>query len=129
MDKKSLLEKARAVREHAYAPYSRFKVGAALLGAGGEVFCGCNVENASYGLTCCAERAALYQGVSQGERTFTALALAAEGEVYPCGACLQALAEFAPDLEIYVADDEGTIKTALLKELLPTAFSLKPPEE
>lgn len=113
-------------REKAYAPYSRFRVGAALLTAGGKIYTGCNVENASYGLTVCAERVALYKALSEGEREFTALAVVSDSPygTVPCGACRQVLAEFCRDLTIFMGRSRGDYVTASLKELFPLAFSL-----
>lgn len=115
-----LLKAARDARERAYAPYSKFAVGAALLASGGEIVTGSNVENASYGLTMCAERTALFAAVAAGHRSFTALALAGPDGVVttPCGACRQALAEFG--LEIRIVRD-GSVDVTL-RELLPDAF-------
>ncbi|MCR4400103.1 MAG: cytidine deaminase [Syntrophomonadaceae bacterium] len=127
MDDRSLQEAARSARCHAYAPYSGFRVGAALAARSGQVYTGCNVENASYGLTICAERVALVKAVSEGERDFTALALVGGGAgmVYPCGACLQALAEFAPRLRVICVDGSGNTGIYSLEELLPKAFVLE----
>jgi cytidine deaminase len=124
----ALVDAARAAAANAHAPYSGFPVGAALRCADGRVFTGVNVENASYGLTLCAERAALVAAVSAGARTFTALALAARGAPAPCGACRQVLAEFcAPDMPVYAADlnSGGTTRTLILGALLPDVFRLK----
>ena len=129
IDSKELLDAARAGRKLAYAPYSRFAVGAALLGEDDKLYTGCNIENASYGLTCCAERTALYKAVSNGIHRFTALAIvggpidgSADKPCLPCGICRQALAEFCDDdMPIYFAD--GTHMT--LEELLPKAFRLE----
>jgi len=126
---KNLLKKAAAAMRHAYAPYSRFRVGAALLTREGRVFQGCNVENASYGLTLCAERTALGAAISAGHRHFTALAIASNGQTasLPCGACLQALAEFCrPDFVIVTATARNPVAMAIypLKDLLPRAFRL-----
>jgi cytidine deaminase len=110
------------MREKAYAPYSRFTVGAALLGKSGRVYTGCNVENASYGLSVCAERVALYKAVSEGEREFEAIAVVTEKGVSPCGACRQVLSEFGEGIRIIVADVYGNYRIFTLKELLPSAF-------
>jgi cytidine deaminase len=122
-----LVAAARAARRRAYAPYSRFRVGAALLAADGTVYTGANVENASYGLTICAERAAVAQAVSAGARRFVAVAVAAPGPgVTPCGACRQVLAEFG-DLAVIVADARRATAPHIfrLQELLPAAFRLR----
>ncbi|MDN5347488.1 MAG: cytidine deaminase [Clostridia bacterium] len=121
-----LLARAAAAREKAYAPYSRFTVGAALLAAGGKIYTGCNIENASYGLSVCAERVALWKAVSEGEREFLALALVADGGgiIFPCGACRQVLAEFNPELELYLSGPEGSWQIKNLKTLLPEPFLL-----
>ncbi|MEN3010811.1 MAG: cytidine deaminase [Candidatus Bipolaricaulaceae bacterium] len=122
-----LVRKAVEARAHAYAPYSRFAVGAALLAKDGRIFTGCNVENASYGLTVCAERVALFKAVSEGVREFLAIAVACGEEACaPCGACRQVLYEFAPDLFVIMADGEGkTWRAARLAELLPYGFGPK----
>lgn len=122
----TLLEAARSAKENAYAPYSKFRVGAALFTAAGRVYRGCNVENASFGLTVCAERVALFKAVSEGEREFLALGVIGDGEDYcvPCGACLQVLAEFNPGLELFVANRRGEYIRKRLDELLPMVFVL-----
>lgn len=121
---KNLVRAARAARERAYAPYSHYRVGAALLTRSGRVFTGCNIENAAYGLTMCAERVALFKAVSEGERAFIALAVAADGAqpASPCGACRQALYEFAPELKVYLTGPGDTVTSLTLAELLPCAF-------
>ncbi len=123
MDVKRLLEMARKARENAYAPYSNFKVGAALLTESGEIFTGCNVENSSYGLSVCAERVALFKAVSEGYRKFKALAVVADTErpVPPCGACRQVLWEFG-DIDIIMSNLKGDVKVMKLSELLPEGF-------
>ena len=123
MDPEALLARAAEAMERAYAPYSGFRVGAAVLAEDGSVFAGCNVENASYGLTVCAERAAVAAAVAQGHRRFTAVALRTTGKhpVAPCGACRQVLAEFGDDMVVVsAAGDEVTRWT--LSELLPAPF-------
>ena len=116
-----LFRDARQARSHAYAPYSKFSVGAALLGASGTTFTGCNVENLSFGLTICAERAAVCSAITAGERNFTGLAIVAESvqPVTPCGACRQVLAEFNPDLDICSSTTSGERFRARLSVLLP----------
>ncbi|HEY7460425.1 MAG TPA: cytidine deaminase [Gemmatimonadota bacterium] len=119
-----LLAAAAAARVHAHAPYSGYAVGAALETASGRVFTGANVENASYGITLCAERVALVKAVSEGERAFVRIAVVGEGAPpFPCGACRQALAEFAPDLEVLVRGSGGLARRRL-SELLPDPFRL-----
>ena len=117
-----LIATATAAREAAYAPYSKFPVGAALLTPGGEVYSGCNVENAAYGLTMCAERTALFHAVAEGRREFVAVAVVTENGVPPCGACRQALAEFNPQMTIIVADTADNRKVYTLEQLLPSVF-------
>ena len=131
MNEKALMDMARAAMRLAYCPYSKYAVGAALLAKDGRVFTGCNVENASFGLTLCAERVAVTSAVAAGCRDFAALAVTASGAVfpYPCGACRQVLAEFgAPNLPVYLAgmDAEAGIRQYPLGELLPFAFRLNP---
>lgn len=118
-----LLEKACAMLERAYAPYSGFRVGACLLCEDGRLFTGCNVENASYGATICAERVALTKAVSEGARRFLAIAVAGEeGFPWPCGLCRQALCEFAPDLRVICGSEKDGIQVSSLRALLPNAF-------
>jgi cytidine deaminase len=109
-------------RTNAYAAYSRFAVGAALEAESGCVYLGCNVENASYGLTQCAERVALGCAVTAGERSFKVMAVVSENMVSPCGACRQALAEFSPEMDIVVADPSGEYRVFKLADLLPNRF-------
>ncbi|MGI6081774.1 MAG: cytidine deaminase [Limnochordia bacterium] len=124
MDKQELVTEAVKARAHAYAPYSSFAVGAALLGQSGRVYHGCNVENASYGATICAERVALTKAVSEGETEFQALAVVCDTAepVPPCGICRQVLAEFTPHMEITMATLTGTSETTRLDALYPNAF-------
>jgi cytidine deaminase len=121
---RALVQAARAAADRAYAPYSRFRVGAALLTRSGRVFTGCNVENASYGLTNCAERGAVFNALSEGEREFRAIAVYADTKAFtaPCGACRQVLAEFAPNLEVVLANRSGETRTTTLGRLLPDQF-------
>ena len=122
MTDERLLEMAIEARKNAYVPYSGYAVGAALETKDGHVFTGCNVENAAYGNTLCAERTALVKAVSEGYREFTKIAIAASGSApYPCGACRQSLSEFAPDLEVFVTWD-GHVDRVPLAELLPYGF-------
>jgi cytidine deaminase len=119
-----LIDRALAVRQHAYAPYSRFLVGAAILAADGTVFAGVNVENASYGLTICAERSTVFSAVATGRAEFNALVVASAGAAPPCGACRQVLAEFCDDLPIVLIDPDdrkNALETSLAR-LLPDRF-------
>jgi cytidine deaminase len=127
MNRQRLIEAALAVRERAYAPYSRFRVGAAIETASGDVFAGCNVENASYGLTLCAERVAVSAAIAAGHREFVACAVATPQGAMPCGGCRQFLAEFADRLPILIIDaDSGQLAAETdLAELLPNAFHLR----
>jgi cytidine deaminase len=120
-----LARNALAVRERAHAPYSEFQVGAAVLAAGGEIFAGCNVENASYGLTICAERVAIGTAVAAGHKKILAVAVATSGGYAPCGACRQVLSEFGPAMEVILidADDPTRTRTTTLAALLPEQFS------
>ncbi len=123
-----LIERARAAARHAYAPASGFPVGAALLAEDGRVFCGCNVENASYGLTVCAERNAVFHAVAEGARRFTAIAIhtptAEPGS--PCGACRQVLVEFCDDMRVILCGIGPAVVRTTLAELLPRAFRFRP---
>jgi len=125
IDRQAAIEAALAARERAYAKYSRFAVGAALVASDGRVYSGCNVENASYGLTICAERAAAFAAVAAGQQRFVLLAIASTGGVPPCGACRQVLYEFAPELPILLVDVQqpGVLVEVNLRELLPGAFA------
>ena len=126
IDKRQLVRAAARARERAVAPYSKFKVGAALLTKNGEVISGANVESASYGLTCCAERVALFNALTSGKKNFVAVAVVARapGGPMPCGACRQLLAEYAPGARVLVADSRapGKIREFTVRELLPSAF-------
>jgi cytidine deaminase len=122
MNLRDLVGFARAMRKRAYAPYSGYRVGAALLGSDGVVYGGCNVENASYGLTICAERAAFVAAVAAGCREFVALAVATEDRAPPCGACLQVAREFAGTLPVVLAGRSGAPRETSLAELLPVPF-------
>ena len=122
MTDEKLLQTAVEMMERAYVPYSHYRVGAALLAQDGTVYTGCNVENAAYGNTLCAERTALCKAVSEGARNFTAIAIASRGSApFPCGACRQSLYEFAPNLRVMVTWD-GNVREAILSDLLPEGF-------
>ena len=124
-DARLLLERAREARARAYAPYSRYPVGAALLDADGTIHLGTNVENASYGLTICAERVAVFRAIAEGARSFRAIAIAGpddEQPCPPCGSCRQVLHEFAPSMVVVVGGASGSIGQLRLNDLLPDAF-------
>ena len=121
-----LLRLARLALQNSYSPYSHYRVGAALCCQDGRVFTGCNIENASFGLSNCAERTALFKAVSEGARSFTAIAIASDGSApYPCGACRQALNEFAPELRVLVTWGEAQVDETTLPALLPHGFGPK----
>ncbi len=128
MDKDlELIEAAKKVRELAYAPYSNFRVGAAVRTKGGKIFTGCNVESASYGLTVCAERVAIWKAVSEGEKEFEQIAVVADTQELtpPCGVCRQILWEFCGDMPVTFANLKGDVETVQMKDLLPRAFDTK----
>lgn len=127
-----LIKKASSMLEFSYAPYSNFHVGAALLTKSGKIFTGCNIENATYGATNCAERTAFFKAISEGEKEFCAIAIVGgkNGKIddfcSPCGICRQVMAEFcSKDFKIILANSKNEIKTFSLEELLPESFSLK----
>ncbi len=117
-----LIASAAAARERAYAPYSNFKVGAALKGKSGRVYAGCNVENAAYGASMCAERTAIFKAVSEGEREFEAIAVVTENGASPCGSCRQVMMEFAPNMAVIIADTQGQVRFTTVRDLLPDGF-------
>jgi cytidine deaminase len=121
--REELVAQATQARERAYAPYSNYKVGAALLGKSGRVYTGCNVENAVYPLTTCAERTVVVKAVSEGEREFVALAVVTENGGSPCGSCRQILREFGADILVLIADTTGAYRETTVAELLPDSFS------
>lgn len=126
MNPEKLVQEAIMARKKAYAPYSRFQVGAALLTKSGKIYHGCNIENAAYGVTICAERTALFKAYSEGEREFSMLAVVADTDrpVPPCGACRQVLSELCPqDMKVVLANLHGKMTVHTVKELLPWAFS------
>lgn len=125
--RETLIKEAKEAGEQAYVPYSNFWVGAALRGKSGKIYRGCNIENASFSLACCAERTAIFKAVSQGEREFTELAVIAdtEGVVSPCGACRQVMAEFFSDeVIIYLSNLKGKVMETNVEKLLPYSFKL-----
>ena len=130
IDSQKLVRAAARAREGSVSPYSKFRVGAALLTKSGEIIGGANVESASYGLTCCAERVALFKALTAGKRNFVAVAVVARapGGPMPCGACRQLLAEYAPAAAVWVADSRAlrAVKEFTVRELLPAAFVAVP---
>src|SRR5476651_458797 len=130
IDSKKIVAAAAKARKGSVSPYSKFKVGAALLTKAGEIIGGANVESASYGLTCCAERVALFKALTGGKNQFIAVAVVARCDdgPMPCGACRQLLREYAPDAKVFVADSDDLekIREFSVKELLPSAFVLVP---
>ncbi|MFW6135824.1 MAG: cytidine deaminase [Chloroflexota bacterium] len=122
-DRDALIQRAAAARQRAYAPYSGYQVGAALLAASGRIYAGCNVENAVYSLTTCAERAAVFRAVCDGERRFRAIAVVTENGGAPCGSCRQVLREFGEETIVLIADTEGRYRETSVAELLPDSFS------
>ena len=122
-----LAKAARLARRHAHAPYSKFRVGAALLGRSGTLYTGCNVESSSYGLTICAERTAIFKAISEGEHSFEAIAVVANTTELtpPCGACRQVLLDLAGNIDVIMTNARGVTSVVKLKELLPRAFSKK----
>ena len=122
MDDQELVRLAQAARERAYAPYSNYKVGAALVTASGQVFTGCNVENAVYPLCTCAERTAVVKAVSEGQCEFVAIAVATRNGGSPCGSCRQVLCEFAPHLRVLLLNEAGITREYALDQLLPDSF-------
>ncbi|MBM7569867.1 cytidine deaminase [Aquibacillus albus] len=125
MDQLELIEQAKKVRGKAYTPYSNFKVGAALLTKSGKVFLGCNIENAAYPVSLCAERVAIFKAISEGEKEFEALAVVADTHrpVPPCGSCRQVMSEFfEKEVTVYASNLQNKIKTLTVEELLPFSF-------
>lgn len=131
MTKEELCRAAQAMLERSYAPYSHFRVGAALECRDGTVFTGCNVENAAYSPSLCAERVAVGKAVSEGHRDFVRIAIAADTDRFtsPCGVCRQVLWEFAPDLEVLLVNRRGEIQELTLRQLLPYSFDSTAMEE
>ncbi|NTW05778.1 MAG: cytidine deaminase [Peptococcaceae bacterium] len=123
---KEMIDMAIKIKQNAYAPYSKFRVGAVLLCELGKKYTGCNVENSSFSLTCCAERVAIFKAISEGEKEFKALVLVSDSEDFctPCGACRQVMAEFALDMPVYMGNNRGLYQVKTVAELLPLNFSL-----
>jgi cytidine deaminase len=122
IDPKALVQQAKTARETAYAPYSNYSVGASLLTSTGRVYTGCNVENAVYSETICAERTAVVKAISEGERDFVAIAVVTRDGGAPCGACRQVLNEFAPHMIVLIADETGEVRQTTAADLLPDRF-------
>jgi cytidine deaminase len=122
IDVDALVQEAARARQNAYAPYSRYRVGAAVLTADGRVFTGCNVENAVYPLGLCAERVAIFKAVSEGYRDFKAIAVVTDNGGSPCGSCRQVMHEFAPEMTVFIADERGEMRRTTVAELLPDSF-------
>ena len=122
---RDLALRARRARLNAYAPYSKFRVGAAILASDGRVFTGCNVENSSYGLTTCAERTAVFKAVSEGARPCKAIAVSTDTDTFvaPCGACRQVLLEFCPNADLILINSEKRLKTMKVRSLIPMGFT------
>ena len=125
IDHKTLLQRAHKAKERAYAPYSNFKVGAAVLGKSGAVYTGCNVENASYGASNCAERTAIFKAISEGESEIIAIAIVSSGNefTYPCGICRQVIAEFMKEGEFIFENASGEIQVIPLDKIFPYSFT------
>ena len=119
-----LVKEAEKARKRAYTPYSKFKVGAAVLSVDGKIFTGCNIENASFGLAVCAERVAIFKAISEGSAKFEAIAVIGDTDkpCSPCGACRQVISEFGEDIPLIMANLKGDLKIKKIKELLPEAF-------
>ena len=121
----NLVEQAKAAMERAYSPYSSVRIGAAVLTRDGKVFTGCNIENVSYGLSCCAERTAIFKAVSEGRRDLVAIAVVGSSKEFtsPCGACRQVMAEFNPKMRVIRRGTDGYASETTAQDLLPSAFS------
>lgn len=123
-EKTKLIEIAMKARENAYVPYSHYAVGAALLTKSGKIYTGCNIENAAYPVTVCGERTAMFKAVSEGDRDFDAIAIVTRDGGSPCGSCRQVMVEFAPDMTVILADENGQLSGEYsVRELLPGAFT------
>ena len=126
MTERELIEISEYAQKYSYSPYSKFRVGAALLCSDGTVFTGCNIENSTFGATNCAERTAVFKAISEGHSDFKAIAITSSGGdlTYPCGICRQVLSEFAPEIKVILKDSNNKIITYTLDELLPHSFKL-----
>ena len=117
-----LIDEAIKMRKKSYAPYSKYRVGAAVETESGDIIGGCNVESSSYGLTCCAERIALFRAIAEGYKKFIGIAVATNNGGMPCGACRQVIWDLCKEIPVYICNDNGHIKTILSSELMPDAF-------
>ena len=126
-DYEKLIKEAEKARKRAYTPYSKFKVGAAVLSADGKIFTGCNIENASFGMSVCAERVAIFKAISEGSTKFEAIAVIGDTDkpCSPCGACRQVISEFSENILLIMANLKGDVKIKKIRELLPEAFGKK----
>jgi len=124
---KKLIKEAEKARKRAYTPYSKFKVGAAVLSTGGKIFTGCNIENASFGMSVCAERVAIFKAISEGSTKFEAIAVIGDTDkpCSPCGACRQVISEFGEEIFLIMVNLKGDVKIKKIGELLPEAFGKK----
>jgi len=120
---KKLIDAARQARKNSHSPYSKYEVGAAVLTYDNTIISGCNVESSSYGLTCCAERTALFSAIGKGHKKFKALAVITKNGGTPCGACRQVIWDLCGNISVYIADENGNIDETTSKELLPNAFN------
>ena len=127
MNYRTLVSRAKATKRHSHSPYSRFRVGAAVLTTSGKIYSGCNIENSSYGLTVCAERTALFKAVSEGESSFVALAIASDERTAtpPCGACRQVIMDLAGDIDVVLSARDRTFTVLKSTELLPTLSGVR----
>ena len=122
IEREQLVRRAEEARERAYAPYSDYRVGAALQASSGRIYTGCNVENAAYPQSMCAERTALFKAISEGERDFVAIAVVTQDGGSPCGACRQVLSEFSSSMLVLISDSVGNVRETTTGELLPDRF-------
>jgi cytidine deaminase len=127
MNYKALAKKAQAARKYSHSPYSKFRVGAALLTSSGKVFTGCNIENSSFSLTICAERTAFFKAISEGHKRFKAIAISSDSSEFipPCGSCRQVIMDFGPGIDVVLTNSRGSIMTVKAISLLPMPFSNK----
>ena len=127
MDYKGLIQAARKAKTHSHSPYSKFRVGAAVMTKSGKIYTGCNIENSSYSLTVCAERTALFKAVSEGEKKFLAMVISTDVNdfISPCGACRQVISDLAGDINVILTNGVGKTKIMKMKDLLPHPFTPK----